>query len=120
MSEKLKDMQRRSGLPEQKNAAAQAQRQHVNVVIRDHRADSLAQGIAEENHIVTNTTSRWDRATLKFDVGWMDQANFRCPRNTSMNKQIADMWRPQLGPGGVTMDGIGSFVFLTDLFLGKH
>jgi len=47
------------------------------------------------------------------------KAKFRCPRNTSMNKQFADMWRPQLGAGGVTMDGIGSFIFLTDLDLGK-
>ena len=37
-----------------------------------------------------------------------------------MNKQFSDMWRPQLGAGGITMDGIGSFVFLTDVDLGKN
>ena len=43
----------------------------------------------------------------------------RCPRNTSMNKHFADMMRPQLGASRVTMDGIGSFVFLADLDLGN-
>ena len=65
--------------------------------------------------MVTNTISRWVRTILHFDVDCMDQARFRCPRNASMNKQFADMWRPQLGAGGVTMDGIGSFAILTDL-----
>ena len=69
--------------------------------------------------MVTNTISRWDRTILNFDVDWMDQAEFRCPRDTSMHKQFADMWRRKLGAGGVTMDGIGSFVFLTDLDLAK-
>ena len=50
----------------------------------------------------------------------MDQAKFRVPRNGSMNKQISDMWRPQLGAGRITMGGIGSFVFLTDIDLGKN
>ena len=30
------------------------------------------------------------------------------------------MWRPQLGAGGITMDGIGSFVFLADINFGKN
>ena len=37
-----------------------------------------------------------------------------------MNKQFADIWRPQLGAGGVTMDGIGWLVFLTDLDYGEQ
>ena len=79
-----------------------------------------AQGITEESLMVTNTINRWGRTILNFDADWMDQAKFRCPRNTSMNKQFADMWRPQLGARGVTMDGVGSFVFLTDFDVGKR
>ncbi len=56
---------------------------------------------------------------LIFDVDRMDQAKFRCPRNISMHKQFADMWRPQLGAGGVTMGGIGLLVCLTDFDLEK-
>ena len=78
-------MRRLSGYPEQKNAAAQAQRQHVNEVIRDRRADSLVQGLAEEILMVTNTLSRWDRTILNFDVDWTDQARFWCHCNTYMN-----------------------------------
>ena len=103
-----------------KNAAAQSQRQRVNAVIQNRKADRLVQRIAEERLMVSNTINRWGRTILYFDMDWMDQAKIRCPRNTSMNEQFAHMWRPQLGAGGVTMDGIGSFVFLTDLDLDKR
>ena len=116
----MKDTRRQNCAPEQKDAAAQAQRQHVNVVIQDRRGDSLVQGIAEESLMVTNAISRWDRTIFNCDVDWIDRAKFRCPRNISMNKQLVGMWRPQVGAGGVTMDGIGSFVRLTDLDLGKR
>ena len=57
-------------------------------------------------------------AAVDWDQDWMDPAKFRCPRNTSMAKQFADAWSPQLGASGVTMDGVGAFVFLTDQDLG--
>jgi hypothetical protein len=106
-------------LPEHKEEAAQSQRLHVEAVLRDRRADNLIQWMAEESLMVADTAVRWDRTILNVDVDWMDQAKFREPRNVSMNKQFSDMWRPQLGAGGITMDGIGSFVFLTDIDLGK-
>ena len=70
--------------------------------------------------MVADIAVRWDRTILNFDVDWMDQAKCRVPRNVSMNKQFSDMWRPQLGAGGITMDGIVSFVFLADIDLGKN
>ena len=115
-----KAIRRQSLLPEHKEEAAQSQRLHVEAVLRDRRADNLIQGMAEESLMVADTAVRWDRTILNFDVDWMDQAKFRVPRNVSMNKQFSDMWRPQLGAGGITMDGIGSFVFLTDVDLGKN
>ena len=69
--------------------------------------------------MVSNAITRWDRTILEFDVDWMDRAKVWCPRNTSMHNQFVDTWQPQLGAGGVTMDGIGALVFLTDLDLGK-
>jgi hypothetical protein len=92
----------------------------VAAVLKDRRVDASVQGKAEESIMASNPGSPWAETILNWDQDWMDQAKFRCPRNTSMNKQFADMWRPQLGAGGVTMDGIGSFIFLTDLDLGKN
>ena len=89
--ENLKDMRRQRCLPEHKDAAAHAQRQLVDVVIRDCRADSLVQGLAQESLMVSNSVGHWGRTILNYDVDWMDQAKFRCPRNTSVNKQLADM-----------------------------
>ena len=66
----------------------------------------------------SNPASPWAETILNWDQDCMDQAKFRCPRNT-MHKQFADMWRPDLGAGGFTVDGIGSFVFITDLGLGQ-
>ena len=99
-------------LPEHKEEAAQSQRLHVEAVLRDRRADNLIQGMAEESLMVADTAVRWDRTILNFDVDWMDQAKFRVPRNVSMNKHFSDMWRPQLGAGGIAMDGIGRSCFL--------
>ena len=117
--EKLKEIRRKAVLPEQRDRAAAAQSAHVAAVLKDRRVDALVQGKAEESIMASNPGSPWAETILNWDQDWMDQAKFRCPRNTSMNKQFADMWRPQLGAGGVTMDGIGSFIFLTDLDLGK-
>ena len=99
-------MRRQSCLPKHKDAAAQAQRQRVDASVRDRKADSLVQGLAEVILMVSNSVGQWDRTILHFDVDWMDQPKFRCPRNTSMNAQFADTRRPQLGAGGVAMDGI--------------
>ena len=118
--EKLKEIRRKAVLPEQRDRAAATQSAHVAAVLKDRRVDALVQGKAEESIMASNPGSPWAETILNWDQDWMDQAKFRCPRNTSMNKQFADMWRPQLGAGGVTMDGIGSFIFLTDLDLGKH
>ena len=87
-------------------------------VVKDRRVDALVQGKAEESFMASNPGSPWAETILNWDQDWMDQAKLRCPRNT-MNKHFAYMWRPQLGAGGFTMDGIGSFIFLTDLDLGK-
>jgi hypothetical protein len=106
-------------LPEQRDQAVAAQSAHVAAVLKYRRVYVLVQGKAEESIMASNPGSPWAETILNWDQDWMDQAKFRCPRNTSMNKQFADMWRPQLGAGGVTMDGIGSFIFLTDLDLGK-
>jgi hypothetical protein len=112
--EKLKEIRRKVVLPEQRERAAAAQSAHVAAVLKDRRLDALVQGKAEESIMPSKPASPW--AERGKDL--MDQAKSRCPRN-AMNKQFADMWRPQLGAGGVTMDGIGSFIFLTDLDLGK-
>ena len=117
--EKLKEIRRKAVLPEQRDRAAAAQSAHVAAVLKDRRVDALVQGKAEESIMASNPGSPWAETILNWDQDWMDQAKFRCPRNASMNKQFADMWRPQLGAGGVTMDGIGSFILLTDLDLGK-
>ena len=90
-------MRRQRCLPKHKEAAAQAQRQHVEPAIRYRKADSLVQGLAEDNLMVSNSVGRWDRTILYFDVGGMDQGKIWCPRNTSMNQHFADIWRPPTG-----------------------
>ena len=113
--EKLKEMRRNVVLPEQRDQAVAAQSAHVAAVFKYRRVDALVQGKAEESIMASNIGSPSVATILNWDQYWMDQANFRCPRNTSMNKPCADMWRPQMGAGGVTVDGIGSFICLTDL-----
>jgi len=44
--DELKEMRRQSVLPKHKGAAARAQRESVDVVIRDRRADCVVQGLA--------------------------------------------------------------------------
>jgi hypothetical protein len=117
--EKLKEIRRKAVLPKQRDQAAAAQSAHVAAVLKDRRVDALVQGKAEESIMASNLGSPWAETILNWDQYWMDQANVRCHRNTFMNQQFADMWRPQLEAGGVAMDGIGSFIFLTDLDLGR-
>jgi hypothetical protein len=59
-------------------------------------------------------------SVLNWDQDWMDQAKFRVPRNLSASKALSDTWRPQIGCCGVTLDGIGKMVFLTDQDVGKN
>ena len=80
-----------------KNAAAQAQRQRVNAVIRDRKADSIVQGMAEESLMVPNPISRWERIVLNFDVDWMDQANSGVPTTLCTNNLLTcgdPSWEP--------------------------
>ena len=95
--EELKEMRRKAVLPEQKAQATLGQTKHVEAVLKDRRLDGIIQGIALGS--CKAGPKVWSKTILNWDQDWMDQAKFRCPRNTSMNKQLADMWRPQLGAG---------------------
>ena len=70
--------------------------------------------------MVADTAVRWDRTIFEFRCGSDGSGKIPGAPQHFMNKQFSDMWRPQLGAGGITMDGIGSFVFITDVDLGKN
>ena len=72
--EQLKDMRRKACLAELKDAAAAAQRAHVEAVLRDRKNDARAEGVAEDdlednstmvahNH-KTGTKARWNKQNL--------------------------------------------------------
>ena len=76
--ERIKAIRRQSLLPEHKEEAAQSQRLHVEVVLRDRRADNLIQGMAEESLMVADTAVRWDRTIFKFRCGLDGSGKIPC------------------------------------------
>ena len=95
--EKLKEMRRRASLPEQIEEATNAHKKHVEDMMSDRRTDTRVQLIARES-CCGPFPKEWSQTVLNFDVDWMDQAKFKCPRNTTMAKQFADAWHPNWRP----------------------
>eukprot|EP00969_Alexandrium_andersonii_P353305 15439576-Alexandrium_andersonii.AAC.1 len=59
-------------------------------------------------------------SVLSVYMDGMDVAKFRCPRQTSLAKQFASLWRPQLHCMGGIIDGIADVFFISDLYVPKN
>ena len=121
--EKLKMLRKSASLEEQAQQIQAAHGQHVRSVMADRQVDAQCEqlGCDSVNFNMAGCPKVAHAQTL---LNWtqdhMDQAKFRVPRNTSRAKCLKDSWRPQIGAGGVIVDGVGKFLYLTDQDMGKN
>lgn len=120
--EKLKMLRQKAVCESQLKQIQDAHSSHVRSVMLDRQCDNLAEQLGRDSTQVTDKGCPnlvRERALLNWTQDAMDQSKFRCPRNTSMAKSLADAWRPQIGCHGLIFDGIGKMIFLADQDLGK-
>ena len=121
--EKLKMLRKSASLEEQAQQIQAAHGQHVRSVMADRQVDAQCEQLGCDS-VNFNMAGCPKVARAQTLLNWtqdhMDQAKFRVPRNTSLAKCLKDSWRPQIGAGGVIVDGVGKFLYLTDQDMGKN
>ena len=121
--EKLKLLRKTATCEAQLKQIGEAHSGHVKSVMLDRQCDALAVQMGRDS-VTTNAAGCpklvRECALLNWTQDGMDQSKFRCPRNTSMAKSLADSWRPQIGCHGLQFDGVGKFLFLCDQDVGKN
>ena len=117
--EKLKMMRSKAVCETQAKQISEAHSQHVASVMDDRQADTIAEQMGWNSTVPGAKGYVYERSLLNWTQDGMDQAKFKVPRNFEMAKTLQDSWRPQISCHGVTVDGVGKFLFLADMDVGK-
>ena len=88
---------------------------HRQTIQADRAADGRLDDLAVRSNDPRNgyVNIEQDRI-VKFDIDGMDQAKFKCPRNTPSTKAHEHLWRPELHITGVIVPGICEVYFSSD------
>ena len=83
---------------------------HLRGMFMDRAMDARYAKLSEESACGTLV----DGTILSIAMDGMDQAKFRCPRNTCNSKDLESLWRPVLHVTGLIAEGIGEYYFIAE------
>ena len=117
--ERFKALRRQATTPEGAEAVRAKYYEHLKSTYHDRAVDERIQQAALDA-TTTPAGVTVGRSILNMDMDAMEAMKFKCPRNLSAAKSMANLWRPQQGMIGALVDGCDDHFWLVPPDIGKN